>query len=267
MPLELPEHFNPALPTRWCIFDGPRLLLQNQALPGDAARHWPLANRLFIDQQQGCNLYAADLVGPPPADCEWLPLRAALMALPPEQTDGIARAAQLRQFQHTHRFCGHCASPLQQHSHDQGKHCPSCGQLYYPRLSPAMMVAVYRGQELLLARSPHFLPGVYSALAGFVEPGETLEQCVHRETQEEVGVRVKNLRYVCSQSWPFPHSLMLAFTAEYDGGEIRPQEGEIEDAGWYHIDALPTIPAQLSVAYRLIRHTADWLRLPAEQRR
>jgi NAD+ diphosphatase len=114
MPLELPEHFNPDLPTRWCIFDGPRLLLQNQALPGDAARHWPLANRLFIDQQQGCNLYAADLVGPPPADCEWLPLRAALMALPPEQTDGIARAAQLRQFQHTHRFAdiapAHCNS-------------------------------------------------------------------------------------------------------------------------------------------------------------
>jgi NAD+ diphosphatase len=110
---------------------------------------------------------------------------------------------------------------------------------------------------LLLARSPHFLPGVYSALAGFVEPGETVEQCVHRETQEEVGVRVKNLRYVCSQSWPFPHSLMLAFTAEYDGGDIRPQPGEIEDAGWYHIDTLPTIPAQLSVAYQLIRHTAD----------
>jgi len=160
MPLELPPHPDASLPTRWCLFDGPRLLLQNQALPGDAARHWPLANRLFIDQQQGSNLYAADLVGPPPADCEWLPLRAALMALPPEQTAGIARAAQLRQFQHTHRYCGHCASPLQQHAHDQGKSCPSCGQLYYPRLSPAMMVAVYRGKELLLARSPHFLPGV-----------------------------------------------------------------------------------------------------------
>ncbi len=259
MPLELPEHFNLSLPRRWCLFDGPRVLLINDQLPTAEADDWPLANRQLVDQQGGHNLYSADLIGPAPVG-EWTPLRAALTALPPEQTAGVARAAQLRQFQHTHRYCGHCASPLTQHAHDQGKRCPSCGQLYYPRLSPAMMVAVYRGEEILLARSPHFMPGVYSALAGFVEPGETLEECVHRETREEVGVEVRNLRYVRSQSWPFPHSLMLAFTAEYTGGDIRPQPGEIEDAGWYHIDALPLIPAQLSVAYHLIRHTVDWLR-------
>ncbi|XLM19642.1 NAD(+) diphosphatase, partial [Chromobacterium piscinae] len=155
------------------------------------------------------------------------------------QVQAAARAAQLRQFLRNHRFCGHCATPLAVSADQLGRHCPSCGQVYYPRISPAMMVLVHRGRELLLARSPHFTPGVYSALAGFVEPGETLEECVHRETWEEVGIKVKNLRYAFSQSWPFPHSLMLAFTAEYDSGDIRPQEGEIEDAGWFDIDALP----------------------------
>ena len=118
-----------------------------------------------------------------------------------------------------------------------------------------MMVLVWRPGDVLLARAPHFTPGMYSALAGFVEAGETLEQCVERETAEEVNVRITDLRYQGSQSWPFPHSLMLAFTARWTGGEIVSQAGEIEDAQWFPIDALPMIPPRFSISGHLIRDT------------
>jgi NAD+ diphosphatase len=169
------------------------------------------------------------------------------------------RAAQVLEWDRTHRFCGVCGTPTERLAHERSRRCPSCGHTAYPRISPAMMALVWRPGELLLARAPHFIPGMYSALAGFVEPGETLEECVAREVAEEVGVRVKNLRYFGSQSWPFPHSLMVAFTAEWDGGEIVPQPDEIEDAGWYPFDALPGIPPRFSIAGYLIRHALEHL--------
>ncbi|OHX18570.1 NADH pyrophosphatase [Chromobacterium amazonense] len=260
MAFELPPQPAPDLPARWCIFDDSRLWLLDKALPASAPAGCALTGQRFLGIHEQHNLFLAELVGTPPASGEWLPLRPALLALPAEQGQAAARAAQLRQFLRNHRFCGHCATPLAVNSDQLGRHCPSCGQVYYPRISPAMMVLVHRGRELLLARSPHFTPGVYSALAGFVEPGETLEECVHRETWEEVGIKVKNLRYAFSQSWPFPHSLMLAFTAEYDSGDIRPQEGEIEDAGWFDIDALPPLPTVISIANHLITHSCEQIR-------
>ncbi len=114
------------------------------------------------------------------------------------------------------------------------------------------MALVKRGRQLLLARSPHFPPGMYSALAGFVEPGETLEQCVAREVAEEVGVEVANLTYFASQPWPFPHSLMIAFVCDWVSGEIRPQDGEIEAASWFDVLQLPKLPSKISIARRLI---------------
>ncbi|POZ60361.1 NAD(+) diphosphatase [Chromobacterium alticapitis] len=260
MSFELPQHPAPGLPARWCVFDGARLWLPGQSLPGAAPAGCDLTGQRFLGIHERHNLFMAELVGPPPAKEEWLPLRPALMAMPASQVQAAARAAQLRQFFRSHRFCGHCATPLAVSDDQLGRHCPSCCQVYYPRISPAMMVLVRRGRELLLARSPHFSPGVYSALAGFVEPGETLEECVHRETLEEVGVKVRNLRYAFSQSWPFPHSLMLAFIADYDSGDIQPQEGEIEDAGWFDIDALPGLPSVISIANRLILHACEQIR-------
>ena len=120
-----------------------------------------------------------------------------------------------------------------------------------------MMALVWRPGELLLARSPHYAKGMYSALAGFVEAGESLEDCVHREVAEEVGLQVDGLRYYGSQSWPFPHSLMVAYTAQYAAGDIEPQPGEIEDAQWFAIDALPGIPPRFSIAGHLIRDSVD----------
>ena len=129
---------------------------------------------------------------------------------------------------------------------------PAVRSLQFPRLSPAVIVLVQRGNQLLMARSRHFAPGVYSVLAGFVEPGETLEEAVEREVFEETGIRVKDIRYFGSQPWPFPHSLMIGFTARYAGGEIKINDEEIEDAGWYTADRLPGQPGKISIARQLI---------------
>jgi len=161
-------------------------------------------------------------------------------------------AAQIGTWANQHRFCGRCGQPMRQHPSERAMQCAACGIHHYPRISPSMIVLVTRGDELLLARSPRFAPGVYSTLAGFVEPGESVEQCVIREVHEEVGVAIHRPQYICSQGWPFPHSLMLGFHAEYAAGEIVMQPEEIEDAGWFHIDRLPALPAPKSIARYLI---------------
>ncbi len=165
-----------------------------------------------------------------------------------------ARALQVLEWDRTHRFCGTCGAETFFRAGERARECPRCGSLSYPRISPAVIVAVVRGDRLLLAHAARFASGFYSVLAGYVEPGETLEECVHREIREEVGIDVKNLRYFASQPWPFPHSLMIAFTAEHAAGEIAVDGVELTDAGWYTADALPRIPDRMTVARRLI----DW---------
>jgi NAD+ diphosphatase len=172
---------------------------------------------------------------------------------------GVAgRAAQILAWDRTHQYCGQCSSLTESAGHERARRCPSCGLVAYPRLSPAIIIAVVRqteeGARILLARNHRFPPERYSVLAGYVEPGESLEECAHREVFEEVGVRIKEMRYFGSQPWPFPNSLMIGFTAEYDGGEIRLEESEIADARWFSADALPGIPPKMTIARRLI----DW---------
>jgi NAD+ diphosphatase len=196
----------------------------------------------------------------PPAGWRRMPLRAAMMALDPVVGALAGRAAQILEWDRTHRFCGVCASPTQIKPGERARVCPGCGHSAYPRLSPAIMALVWRPGELLLARSPHFAAGRYSALAGFVEAGESLEDCLHREVAEEVGVAVRDLRYYGSQSWPFPNSLMVAFTARWIEGEIVPEPGEIEDAQWFALDALPDIPPRFSISGHLIRDTLEKMR-------
>ncbi|WP_312289235.1 NAD(+) diphosphatase [Stutzerimonas nitrititolerans] len=164
----------------------------------------------------------------------------------------LGYAAQIGTWVNQHRFCGSCGHPMRQHRSERAMQCEGCGIRHYPRISPSMIVLVTRGDELLLARSPRFAPGVYSTLAGFVEPGESAEQCVAREVHEEVGVFIHPPRYICSQGWPFPHSLMLGYHAEYAAGDIVMQPEEIEDARWFSIHALPGLPAPRSIARYLI---------------
>jgi len=176
---------------------------------------------------------------------------------------GIAlRAVQVLSWDRTHRFCGACGTETELGSHERVRSCPACKLTVYPRISPAMMVLVTHGQKLLLGRGVNFPSGFYSALAGFVEAGESVEETVHREVMEEVNVRVKNLKYFSSQSWPFPNSLMIAFTAEYDGGELKPDPAELIDAQWFDIDEMPRIPPSFSIARALIDHTVQQVRGP-----
>jgi len=162
------------------------------------------------------------------------------------------RAAQIAVWDETHQFCGRCGARVERQSHERAKRCPACELTVFPRLSPAVIVLVRKGSQALLARSARFPIPMYSTLAGFVEPGESLEQTVAREIREEAGIEVTNLRYFGSQSWPFPHSLMVGFLAEYAGGELRPDGEELIDARWFDAHELPPIPPRLSIARQLI---------------
>ena len=224
------------------------------ALHSSAAR-----SRHYLGTLDALDCWALALDAPPPG-FRPVPLRAAMMQFGPMLMALAGRAAQVLEWDRAHRFCGVCGTPTEVHASERSRVCPACKQVAYPRISPAMMALVWRGREVLLARAPHFPPGMHSALAGFVEAGETLEECVAREVAEEVGVQVREVRYFGSQSWPFPHSLMVAYTAQWAGGEIVAQEAEIESAGWFDIDALPPIPPRFSIAGHLIRDTVALLR-------
>jgi NAD+ diphosphatase len=162
------------------------------------------------------------------------------------------RAVQIVEWDRSHQFCGRCAAPVERVAGEFAKRCPRCGLVSYPRLSPAVIVLVERGDEVLLGRNARFPVAMYSTLAGFVEPGETLEEAVSREIREEAGIEVRAVRYFGSQPWPFPDSLMIAFTAEFAGGELRPDPRELADAGWFRADAMPAVPPRLSIARALI---------------
>jgi NAD+ diphosphatase len=162
------------------------------------------------------------------------------------------RASQVVDWATTHRYCGRCATPTERVPRERCMRCPRCGLLAYPRITPAIIVLVRRGDEALLARGARFPLPFYSTLAGFAEVGETLEQTLAREVREEVGIGVKDIRYFGSQPWPFPNSLMIGFFAEWASGELRIDGEEILDAGWYRVDALPSIPPKISIARALI---------------
>lgn len=220
---------------------------------GQASAYGCPANTLLVGELQGVACYAADVdTLPEISSGEVRSLRAIFQLAGAEAFALAGRATQLLDWQQQHRFCGKCGSETVMKSGEHAMLCRACGFVAYPRISPAVMVLVRDGDKLLLARSPHFKPGVFSALAGFIEPGETLEECAVREVREEVGIEITNLRYFHSQSWPFPNSLMVAFFADYAGGDLRPDPNEIEAADWFALDALPLLPEPISISRRLI---------------
>ncbi|MBE6499705.1 MAG: NAD(+) diphosphatase [Methanobrevibacter thaueri] len=151
----------------------------------------------------------------------------------------------------SHKFCGRCGSKTQVDEKDMMLKCPSCGQVHYPRIAPAIIVAITKEDELLMAKHSYHNNIRYALIAGFVEPGETIEEAVHREVLEEVGIEIKNLKYQKSQSWPFPNSLMLAFTAEYKNGNIKVDGDEIIKAKWFKKDEISRYDSDISIS--------DWL--------
>jgi NAD+ diphosphatase len=164
------------------------------------------------------------------------------------------QANQLVDWNRSHQFCGKCGRPTEDGQVERAKVCSHCNLVNYPRVSPAVIVAVIKGDKILLANNKRFKSKFYSVLAGFVEPGENLEECVAREIKEEVGILVNNIRYFASQPWPFPNSLMVAFLADYAGGDIKLDPTEIRHAAWFTADNLPSIPPRITVARQLI----DW---------
>ncbi len=245
----------------WFVFRGNNLLVERDGSgvrlpfvtrPEDLGLD-PLRTH-YLGTSGADHVYVAEVAedAAPPGTMQWSGLRA-LFGLLDDTTFSLAgRAVQIVDWDRSHQFCGRCGSGTERKAGERSRVCAACGQAHYPRLAPVAMALVRRGRELLLARSPHFPAGMMSALAGFVEPGESLEECLVREVREEVGVEVRNLRYFSSQPWPFPHSLMVAFHCEWASGHIVCQEGEIEDAGWFSPEALPVLPNRVSIARRLI---------------
>jgi NAD+ diphosphatase len=252
---------SPSGPAYWFIFQGNQILVRREegkasvplAVEARDLGLSPLRTQylgLLGTRHCFCAECAADV--PATEGFVWSGLRALFGLFDDLMFTLAGRAFQIMDWDRTHLYCGHCGTPTTLKTGERARQCPKCGQTHYPRIAPAVMALVQRGDQLLLARSPHFPPGMHSALAGFVEPGESLEQCLVREVKEEVGVDVTNLRYFSSQPWPFPHSLMIAFNCDWAGGEIVPDPTEIEAADWFDLDHLPVLPNKVSIARRLI---------------
>lgn len=237
----------------WCIsYDG-KIWLPNDELPYGFASQWQLTGlkALHIGEWEGVPVF---FVRQNRAD-SMVTVRRLL-----EQGSGLfqlaGRAVQLEDFYRSHKYCGYCGSLMRQSQREWACLCDHCRERYYPQIAPCVIVAIRRGEEILLAQHQRHKNGIYTVLAGFVEVGETLEQAVSREVMEESRVNIRNIRYIASQPWPFPHSLMMAYMADYDSGELQHDPEELLDAQWFHFEKLPALlPPPGTVARRLIEDT------------
>lgn len=261
---EIVEPEDKAGKSYWFIFRGNDLLVEikeeNQCgipLLEDLSslRIEPLRMQ-YIGRYNGKRCYSAEVSEQvkPPGNMVFQNLRRLYDRIDFDLFLAAGYAIQIVNWDQTFQYCGRCGSKTVDMEEERAKICPKCELINYPRISPSMITAVIKDRQILLARSARFKRGFYSVLAGFVEPGETLEQCVKREVKEEVNIQVKNIRYFGSQPWPFPHSLMIGFIADYAGGEIAIDNNEIVDAGWFSPGNLPEVPPKLSIARQLI----DW---------
>ncbi|KOA18633.1 NADH pyrophosphatase [Clostridium homopropionicum DSM 5847] len=192
-----------------------------------------------------------------PDSYKLLHIRSLIGSLDAETFNLAAKAFHLMNWNETHNYCIKCGTLVNFKRDEQAKICPSCSHISYPAISPAIITAIIRDNKILLAHNSQFPKNLFSVIAGFLEPGETFEACVKREVYEEIGIQVKNIKYFSSQPWPFPNSLMVAFTCEYESGEISVDGAEIEEANWYSpssIQNVPSIPVKGTIARRLI----DW---------
>lgn len=190
-----------------------------------------------------------------PDGYHWETIRQRFATAASEEVFRLSRAKALLEWRAKTKFCGRCGTRLTDHATLTARQCPECGNLIFPRIEPCIIVLVHRGDKILLARHVQRNQNIYACIAGFMEAGETAEQAVEREIFEETGIKVKNVRYFGSQSWPFPSQLMLGFTAEYASGELKLQEDELSDAGWFTKENSPASPPPGSIAYRLIHES------------
>ncbi|MGI6685848.1 MAG: NAD(+) diphosphatase [Bacillota bacterium] len=217
-----------------------------------------LSGKQFIGIINGNISYTAELTGDTipeslPRNFSLIGLRQLFSSIDDDLFWAAGRAFQLMNWNRNHLYCSRCGNPTQDKPDEIAKICPSCGFFSYPSMSPAVIVAIVKDNQILLARNKQSPFKFYSVIAGFVEVGESLEDCVKREVMEEVGIKVKNISYFKSQPWPFPNSLMIGFTAEYESGEIQVDGKEISHAAWFTKDELPEIPGSISIAWHLIQ--------------
>ncbi len=251
------------VPKLWFVFRGDRLLVKSvenknflpdmidlDSISLKTLRHQCLGSL----NGQDCYSAEVDEHQEPPEGFEFYGLRSQPGRLSDQHFSIAGYAYQIMLWDQTHQFCGRCGTSNEERSHERAKICPACQLINYPKIAPAIIVAVIKDDQILLARANKFPEGFFSVLAGFVEPGESLEQCVEREVKEEVNVVVDNIRYFGSQPWPFPNSLMIGFIADYKSGEIKVDLEEIAEAHWFSLKTLPHLPGSISIARRLI----DW---------
>jgi NAD+ diphosphatase len=251
----------------WFVFQHDKLLLLMQddtsnlltASALSSIRHEFIRSHL-LTQFNDVEIYCAELNPafevPPPFIVT--PFRKALDILDNNYYSFATKAYSIINWDRNHQFCGRCGNLTEHAAAHFERKCMVCQLAFYPRISPSVIVAIQRNDELLMARSPHFPQGVFGLIAGFVEAGESVEEAIHREVKEEVGIQISNLQYITSQSWPFPDSLMLGFVANYTSGDIVINHDEIESAGWYRYDQLPGRPStSISIANQLIDYVIN----------
>jgi NAD+ diphosphatase len=251
------------IPSYWFIFSGNRMLVQQideaikipVAFTPDELHVSPIRTQyLGLLNDQPCYSVELEPAVQAPGHMVFRDLRALYGALEDSLFLLAGRAFQIVAWDQSHQFCGRCGERTRDIEGERAKICPKCGLINYPRISPAVIIAVIKEDRILLAHAKAFPSNRYSIIAGFVEPGETLEECVARELMEEVSISVQNIRFFGSQPWPFPNSLMIGFTADYAGGEICVDGKEITEAGWFGADDLPGLPPPMSIAREII----DW---------
>jgi NAD+ diphosphatase len=245
----------------WFVFRGRELLVRDdlslESMAPPQAPDLGILRSQYLGRLGEEHCFSAEVAQghPAPSGMRFQDLRMLFGRLDETLHALAGRAVQIVEWDRTHLFCGACGGSTESRSTERSRVCTRCGHTCFPRLAPAVIVAVERDGEILLARSPHFPPGFYSVPAGFVEPGETLEETVAREIHEETGIEVKDIRYFASQPWPFPHSLMLGFTARYARGEIQIDRREIEDAAFFRYDSMPPyFRGRISISGWLIEH-------------
>lgn len=244
----------------WFLFDEDRILLTTGGAlplseeppvglhPGDTPGRLP-------DLEGWPCRYATLSEAAAPEGYEFIGLRQAFSVLPFPHYNMAGKARELIHFNRTTQYCSVCGSPMRPAT-DISRRCTGCGRQVWPSLSVAMIVAITRGDELLMVQSKNFKRNYMGLVAGFVETAETLEDCVRREVWEETHIKIRNIRYFGSQPWPYPSGLMVGFTAEYESGELQLQDSELRKGGWFTADHMPMVPGKLSMARMLIDH---WL--------
>jgi NAD+ diphosphatase len=265
--IEFKEFINESIPSYWFIFRDNLLLVE---LLDDSALI-PFTSDLTdlkLSSQSKKPLYFGSFENKPcyfievsndidfPEKMSFQNIRSLYGRLDEELLWVAGRAFQLMIWDKNSKYCGQCGTPTEIKFDERAKKCPACSLLVFPRISPAIIVGIIdqKHKKILLANGTRFPSNFYSVIAGFVEPGETLEECARREIFEEVGIEIKNIRYFNSQSWPFPDSLMIGFLADYAKGQISIDPSEINDAQWFSADNLPRIPGKISIARKII----DW---------